>query len=155
MNEEAIVKVQKKERFKVTCLDMNSNEQIVFNLSKYFEGTLEINKCYVVKFVRKENIIWLNEAEPTSPPEEKGPKEVAPSAQPGTFGSKFDELITSKNAVDVKQLLIMAQSAQHDAAQLVASGIDMKNFNDAKEVAEYVADLRDLLLEDLVNKYYK
>ena len=68
--------------------------------------------------------------------------------------SKLETLKLEKNSMERKQLLIMAQSAQHDAAAIIGSNIDASDYGSVHELADDVCKLRDFLLEDLVEKYY-
>ena len=68
--------------------------------------------------------------------------------------TKFQLLKENKAPLENRQLLIMAQSCQHDAAKLIGDQLGAKDYDSVKKLAADIAELRDLLLEDLVEKYY-
>jgi len=67
--------------------------------------------------------------------------------------TKLNELKKTINPNDRRQLLIMAQSCQHDAVNLVNGG-ELSTFENREELAKEICLMRDLLLNDLIKKYY-
>ena len=122
-----------------------NNKPISLVKSKFYEGSLEIGKEYEPVINEKDGKRWLNSVKPINDKKLNDFKS----------GDKMKDLKSSNSPMDYKQLLIMAQSCQHDAAQIISNKIDLKDYGSVEELANEVIKLRDVLLNDLVEKYYK
>lgn len=144
--------------FKVKVLELGSNEVLDLNRSKYGEiakQDLKENTTYNMDVTEMNGTIWLNEAREDKDKKLETPEVSTEDFKPAEKSSKLDELLKSKSMVDIKQILIMAQSCQHDAVALISQGFDAKDYETPEDIAKDVIDLRDVLLKDLVEKYYK